>query len=320
MAPVDMLPCVDSPTVSDLVDSILPARAAPGAPTEALLARARLSFHSALLSKGVLSIDSNGVVSNADKSQPASRAYAAHMLNALSSETNVAEKLAGQRAGSSFETEVTAFLGAAFPLLAHVRPATWTIQKVGGRRQSNSVAQFEQYGHLVDLSRAVRANPSLQAVLGNAYSIAPDIVMHRVPLSDAEINAEQIVVDETVAQHTSLRASVNDQPILHAVISCKWTMRSDRSQNARSEALNLIRNRKGRVPHIAVVTGEPTPTRISSLALGTGDIDCVYHFALPELIAAVDAEASSDVIELLAMMVEGKRLKDISDLPLDLAV
>jgi len=43
---------------------------------------------------------------------------------------------------------------------------------------------------------------------------------------------------------------------------------------------------------VGVVTGEPTPVRISSLALGTGDIDCVYHFALPELLAAVRANAS----------------------------
>ncbi len=109
-------------------------------------------------------------------------------------------------------------------------------------------------------------------------------------------------------------------PILHAVVSCKWTLRSDRAQNARSEALNLVRNRKGRLPHVVVVTGEPTPVRISSLALGTGDIDCVYHFALPELLAAVREKGGEDTKELLDMMIDGKRLKDIADLPLDLAV
>src|ERR1035438_2137764 len=75
-------------------------------------------------------------------------------------------------------------------------------------------------------------------------------------------------------------ASNGGLPILHASISCKWTIRSDRVQNARSEALNLIRNRKGRLPHVVVVTGEPLPSRLSAIALGTGDIDCVYHFAL----------------------------------------
>ena len=57
-------------------------------------------------------------------------------------------------------------------------------------------------------------------------------------------------------------------------------------------------------------------------ALGTGDLDCVYHFALYELIAAVREYGKTgreDIVEQLETLVEGKRLKDISDLPLDLA-
>ncbi|MDD7047873.1 MAG: NgoMIV family type II restriction endonuclease [Lachnospiraceae bacterium] len=82
----------------------------------------------------------------------------------------------------------------------------------------------------------------------------------------------------------------------------------------------MIRNRKGLTPHIVVVTGEPLPSRLSSLALGTGDIDCVYHFALYELIDAVKDTGAEDSIEILKILVEGKRLRDISDLPLDLAI
>ena len=107
---------------------------------------------------------------------------------------------------------------------------------------------------------------------------------------------------------------------MHASISCKWTLRSDRAQNARAEALNLVRNRKGHLPHVVVVTCEPLPSRLASLALGTGDIDCVYHFALPELMKTVEDAGFSDAQDMLAIMVNGKRLKDISDLPLDLAV
>ena len=97
-------------------------------------------------------------------------------------------------------------------------------------------------------------------------------------------------------------------------------MRSDRAQNSRTEALGLIRNRKGHLPHIVVVTGEPMPSRIASLALGTGDIDCVYHFALNELVEAVKEANAEDASEMLNILISGKRLKDISDLPLDLAV
>ena len=74
------------------------------------------------------------------------------------------------------------------------------------------------------------------------------------------------------------------------------------------------------MPHIVVVTGEPLPSRIASLALGTGDIDCVYHFALYELLEAVNQSGAEDSIEMLKMLIEGNRLKDISDLPIDLAV
>ena len=108
--------------------------------------------------------------------------------------------------------------------------------------------------------------------------------------------------------------------MLFRSISCKWTLRSDRAQNARSEGLNLVRNRKGRLPHITVITGEPTPSRISSIALGTGDIDHVYHFALHELLDTVRELGMSDAEDLLNTMIQGKRLRDISDLPLDLIV
>lgn len=68
------------------------------------------------------------------------------------------------------------------------------------------------------------------------------------------------------------------------------------------------------------LTGEPLPSRLASLALGTGDIDCMYHFALYELIEAVKAMGAEDSIEMLKVLINGKRLKDISDLPLDLSV
>ncbi|MDL1891952.1 restriction endonuclease, partial [Sphingobacteriales bacterium CHB3] len=82
--------------------------------------------------------------------------------------------------------------------------------------------------------------------------------------------------------------------------------------------LNLIRNRKGHTPHICVVTAEPMPTRLASLALGTGDIDCVYHFALDELEEAVKSSKNEAAIDALVPLIEGKRLRDIADLPFDL--
>ena len=82
--------------------------------------------------------------------------------------------------------------------------------------------------------------------------------------------------------------------VLHASISAKWIMRSDWAQNSRTEALNLIRNREGNLLHNVVVTGEEMPARIVSLALGTGDTDCAYHFVLYELIETVKDVEPSD--------------------------
>ena len=52
-------------------------------------------------------------------------------------------------------------------------------------------------------------------------------------------------------------------------------------------------------------------------------MDCVYHFALYELLDAVQEYSKNgreDILETLENLVAGKRLKDISDLPLDLSV
>ena len=88
----------------------------------------------------------------------------------------------------------------------------------------------------------------------------------------------------------------------------------------RKTAGQKLSDRKGHLPHIVVVTGEPLPSRLASLALGTGDIDCMYHFALYELIESVKATGAEDSIEMLDVLISGKRIKEISDLPMDLSV
>jgi hypothetical protein len=143
-------------------------------------------------------------------------------------------------------------------------------------------------------------------------------------VTDQEINQREPLVDSLapVATLTPLRQANAAEPhkLLHASISCKWTIRSDRVQKARTEGLNLIRNRKGSAPHIVAVTAEPLPTRIASLALGTGDLDCVYHFALYELQGVIEELGNVDQSDMLNMLISGRRLRDISDLPFDLAV
>ena len=189
-----------------------------------------------------------------------------------------------------------------------------------GNRSQIKTSSFAQYAHLEALNEFVKQNAELAASLGNDYMVAPDVVIYREPEEDKVINKGKIIVDNNFSKLADIRKINGGLPILHASISAKWTIRSDRAQNSRTEALGLIRNRKGHLPHIVVVTAEPLPSRLASLALGTGDIDCVYHFALPELREAVEASGAEDSIEMLRILIEGKRMKDISDLPLDLAV
>lgn len=279
--------------------------------------QARRAFHASLLDS-ILTINGAGVASNADKDSKTSVAIAKGIADRLKAET-VGERSAGQTSGSQFESACAAFVKDTFLKLSHLRPGTWDVHQVGGRSRLE-IAKYEQYAHLIALDRAAKSDPELAAALGSDYTITPDIVVARDTEDDAAINAPFRLVDASVATLASLRAANGGLPLLHASISCKWTIRSDRAQNARSEALNLVRNRKGRLPHVMVVTAEPLPSRLASIALGTGDIDCVYHFALYELQAAIQAQGLDDAGEMLAVMVDGKRLKDISDLPLDLAV
>ena len=282
-----------------------------------LIADERKKYHQALLNNGVLTIDKNGVPSNADTSSRLSKAIAKDIADRLMAETH--EKAVGQTSGAKFEQINMEFLAATFPKL-HVKRLGMCHIILLGIRYSIKTSIFVQYEHLEYLSRLVACDTKLAASMGNDYMVAPDIVIYREPLSDEELNTPVILIDDTVALKTDIREKNGGLPILHASISAKWTMRSDRAQNSRTEALNLIRNRKGHLPHIAVVTGEPLPSRLASLALGTGDIDCMYHFALYELVEAVKKTKAEDSIEMLNALIEGRRLKDISDLPLDLSV
>ena len=282
-----------------------------------LISEARKKYHQALLSNGVLTIDKRGIPSNADSSSKLSINIAHGIAELLMAEVH--EKAVGQTSGAKFEQINMNFLSDTFPYLQNLRPGKWHIAKLGNRNAIKT-SSFSQYEHLEYLSELTKNDARLAASMGNDYMVAPDVVIYREPEEDSVINASTTIIDDTVCNLTDIRKCNWGLPILHASISAKWTMRSDRAQNSRTEALGLIRNRKGRLPHIVVVTGEPMPARLASLALGTGDIDCVYHFDLYELVESVKASQAEDSIELLDILIQGKRLKDISDLPLDLTV
>ena len=228
-------------------------------------------------------------------------------------------RVTGQSAGSLFEKITCSFIRSAFASIEHLRPGRW--QHLTNQTQ---IANFSQYQHLKELELIISRDENLSAALGYDYIVTPDIVIARSPATYNEVNRPRVFLDDTgFASLTPFLEENQSMPLphLHASISCKWTIRSDRSQNTRTEALNLFRHRKGKVPHIVAVTAEPLPMRISSLALGTGELDCVYHFALHELREVCSSlPGGEDQLEMLELLLQGNRLRDISDLPFDLAV
>ena len=279
--------------------------------TKEILLAARQGLHRRLQEK-LWSLH-NGIASNSDKDSRTSVSIGSALAETLAVASGK-PRLRGSAAGAEFERQAIGFLRATFPALDHLRPGHWQIEP------GSAIAKFEQYSHLDALKEAAAGNPALAAVLGSDYTIKPDIIITRSPEEDDRINREALFVGDDTAGLTPLRKRNNSQHLLHASVSCKWTIRSDRTQNSRAEALNLVRNRKGRAPHIAVVTAEPLPSRLVSIAIGTGDIDCTYHVALHELREVVDALELDEARDTLDLMVHGKRLRDVSDLPLDLAV
>lgn len=185
--------------------------------------------------------------------------------------------------GGPLEQLVEEDLAAELPALAPER--RWDV------RRGQIVASFAQYEHLNEVDRLVSANPELRVTIGKDYLIKPDITIGLHDLS-----------------------TLGRKPFLHAAISCKWTIRSDRVQNIRHEFNQMIRHRRGRQPHLVTITAEPLPSRLASIARGTGEVDAVYHIALEALGAAVDADGNDEQVDAWQECIGQKRLLSYRDM------
>ncbi len=218
----------------------------------------------------------NGVPNNADIDSETSRAIARQMLDILGV-VRIAEP--GEAAGTALEIEVARYLSDALPVADPDR--TWEVDR------RKLITDFDQYQHLARLDALVRENPTLRTQIGRDYLIKPDVT-----------------VGVILAEGTL--------PGLHAAISCKWTIRSDRVQNIRHEGVILTRSRRGRQPHVVTVTAEPLPTRLAAIARGTGEVDTVYHVALDELVAATGSLGTIEQKNVLDELITQNRLADFS--------
>ncbi len=183
------------------------------------------------------------------------------------------------------------FLEECLPPVLRWRPATWEIQS----GTPATLSRCQQYAHWSSLAQAAMDRPALAPALAPYTVGPPDLLLLRYPHKPPA-------------------------PVLHAALMTYWKLQGSDVADISPQARALQRERRGRAPHLVLLTGELTPSYLASIALGTGDLDCTYHFALYELQAAVAQSGNSEAEDLIGIMVEGKRLKDISDLPLDLAV
>ncbi len=193
-----------------------------------------------------------------------------------------------QTAGMNLEDGVKEYLAAELPRLDQRRP--WEVRRGG------AISEFRQYAHLARLNELVGADPTLKVELGQDYMISPDVTVG------------------------FMHGDVFQRPILHAAVSCKFSIRSDRVQNIRHEGVSMIRHRRGRQPHIVTVTSEPQPSRLAAICRGTGEVDAVYHVCLPELEEAVAGVGNELQQEALGEIVSQDRLYDLTELPDHLTV
>jgi hypothetical protein len=183
----------------------------------------------------------------ADSASHSSKQIANYMLKQFKFSVS-GKEVKGQTAGDLFEVYTKDFSEVSFKMLFHLRPGNWVYTT-----ERTDISLYDQYEHLASVCGLIKQDKRLSAALGRDYIVKPDIIVARTSIDKDEINAKNDLLDSD-SSVAKLSPLINDNNktkphfLLHANIPCKWTIRSYRSQNTRTEALNLIRNRKGHYP------------------------------------------------------------------------
>jgi hypothetical protein len=223
----------------------------------------------------------------ADVDSAESMRIAAGMLDALAVDRDVISD-APKDPGGPLEQAVCDDLGSTLARLHSDR--LWLVSR------GTVISDFDQYVHLREVDALVRATPQLRITIGTDYLIRPDVTVG-----------------------LGLVPTASGLEPLHAAISCKWTIRSDRVQNIRHECLQMIRHRRGRLPHLVTVTAEPLPSRLASIARGTGEVDAVYHIAYDALAQSVRHHANTEQADAWREVTGQRRVLSYEHLPVTLA-
>lgn len=194
--------------------------------------------------------------------------------------------------GSRLEEEIQAHLKPMRPDLLILR--------------SRSALEFQQYAHLRVFPEFKKghteAAPTIEKLLQIADKLPPS--RHTKTLIDAmKLAHANFIRQDSISERLKLYMpeesllkldltcaleKEGQESLLHLGLSSKWTLRTDRAQDCVSQGSKLASQRRGPMPHYAVITMEPRPAMLKILADGSGSVDYVYHLALPELVQAMD--------------------------------
>ena len=229
---------------------------------------------------------SGGLPSNSDPASRISVEIGFALAEALGATADLPQ-LDGPAAGVEFERRTERFIENALSCVDEVTQADWRIET------GSSIVEFERYDHLNGVRRAAATNDELGGLLYGDYTLAPGVFVGR----------------KLKSNHPASLGSA----VLSGVVACKWTIPRDIDQRP----INLLRCPELPAGRVAVVTAEPLPGRMASIAIGTGK-PCMYHVALEELQDILAQKRWYESQEMLEIMVDQGRLRDILDLPLNL--
>jgi len=211
-------------------------------------------------------------------------------------------------------------------------------------QRSRPAFHFEQYAHMSVFPTFRRSHSAAETSLARllaAIDRVGDVNVHATLASELEqaranLRLQDALVVELIShmpEEALLKVDVTvaetrplGLPIVHAAISSKWSLRTDRAQDCVSQGAKLVAQRRGRMPHFAVVTIEPRPAMLKILGDGSGSIDCVYHLNLPALTLAWESLAANQKhpetwspYRSFRRLVDQRRLRDYDDLVAEVA-
>jgi hypothetical protein len=178
-------------------------------------------------------------------------------------------------------------------------------------RRSRSALEFQQYAHLRVFPEFKKGHQDAGPMMDNLLEIVKELPpspstskLKRTLKATSRRFAAQDSMSQRLKLHMPEESLLNldltcaleaegQESVLRLGLSSKWTLRTDRAQDCVSQGSKLASQRRGPMPHYAVITMEPRPAMLKILADGSGAVDYVYHLDLPALTRAIEKVRST---------------------------